>query len=76
MNREDIMKNLESIYTDYFDGLFNINQLKFMLNKLHKQTDIEINEWAEMLLDAQWKNATEDDYEKKRQQLKEIDIDN
>ncbi|WP_017754068.1 hypothetical protein [Calidifontibacillus oryziterrae] len=72
MDRETIMKKLEAIYTDYFDGLYCTNQLKFMLNMLHKKTDIGIQEWAEMLLDAQWKNATEEDYESKRKELLKV----
>jgi homospermidine synthase len=42
-----------------------------MLKKLYLDSNIPINEWSEMLLDAQWKNATEVDYEINRQQLVE-----
>jgi hypothetical protein len=27
--------------------------------------------WSELILDAQWKHATEEDYENKRRQLRE-----
>lgn len=69
MKKQDVIKSLESIYLDYYDGLYTEAQLKFMLNELHKQTAFSISEWSEMILDAQWKYATEEDYEIKRQQL-------
>lgn len=75
MNKKEIMKHLETIYIDYFDGLYNESQLKFMLLNLYKKVDINISEWSEMLLEVQWKHATEEDYEKKRQQLAEFDTE-
>ncbi|MED4462726.1 hypothetical protein [Metabacillus fastidiosus] len=69
-NNNQVRKNLEAIYTDYFDGLYNEFQLKQMLLKLYKQTNLPSTIWSDMILAAQWKNATEEDFERKRQQIK------
>ncbi|MCK6255462.1 hypothetical protein LCY76_02330 [Fictibacillus sp. KIGAM418] len=71
MHIHEIIACLEAIYLDYYDGLYNEHQMKFMLKKLYLDSNIPINEWSEILLDAQWKYGTEEDYELKRQQLME-----
>jgi hypothetical protein len=43
-----------------------------MLTKLYKKANIGISEWSEMILEAQWKNASEAEYEQKRKQLTEL----
>lgn len=53
MSRENIIRELEAIYADYFDGLYSKLELTYMLNKLHKQVEVELNDWTEMLLDSQ-----------------------
>lgn len=73
MNKEQIRVNLEALYLDYYDGLYTEQQLKYMLLKLYKVANIDSNEWSEMILDAQWKYATEEDYELKRKQLEQND---
>jgi hypothetical protein len=37
--------------------------------------NIDSSEWAEMILEAQWKSATEEDYELKRKQLEQNNED-
>ncbi|MEK4343176.1 hypothetical protein [Brevibacillus sp. FSL L8-0710] len=69
MNKEELIKNLESLYVDYYDGLYNDEQLKLMLKKLYLKVNIDASEWSELILDAQWKYATEEDYKQKRQQI-------
>lgn len=69
MEIEDVQKNLETIYLDYYDGLYYERHLKLLLKNLYLQLDISIDEWSELLLEAQWKYATENDYEAKRKQL-------
>lgn len=71
MNIEEIKKNLENLYLDYYDGLYSEKQLKIVLLNLYKQLDITDLHWAELILDAQWKHATDQDYEDKINQLKE-----
>jgi hypothetical protein len=71
MKREEIKINLEAIYLDYYDGLYNEIQLKHMLKKLYIKANVDISEWSEMILDAQWRHATEEDYENKRRELEE-----
>ncbi len=71
MQIEEIRDNLEAIYLDYFDGLYTDQQLKMMLLNLYKKCDIDITEWSELILDAQWKHATDQDYKDKIKQLKE-----
>lgn len=67
MNKEKLYTILVNIYIDYFDGLCTKEQLKFMLRKLHKTyPQISSNEFTQLCLDAQWENATEEDYEKTR----------
>ncbi|WP_286230577.1 hypothetical protein [Neobacillus mesonae] len=64
MTREKIYPILVNIYTDFFDGLYTKEQLKFMLRKIHlAYPEINSNDFAELCLDAQWENATEKDYE-------------
>jgi hypothetical protein len=64
MTKEKIYPILVNIYTDYFDGLYTEQQLKYMLSKLHATyPEISINEFAQLCLDAQWENATDKDYE-------------
>mgnify|MGYP001274114372 CR=1 FL=1 len=70
MVKSEIKKNLEAIYIDFYDGLYNESQLKHMLLKLYKKSNVSSSEWSEMVLDAQWKNATEKDYAEKRNQIK------
>lgn len=69
MEKEEVNKNLDSIFLDYYEGLYNERQIKLMLLKLYNEVDIEISKWSEMILDAQWKYASEEDYIKKRLQL-------
>ena len=69
MKLDEITKNLESIYHDYYDGLYTDGQLKIMLKKLHVQSNVNISEWSELILDAQWKYATNEDYQHKRNEL-------
>lgn len=67
MIKEKLYSILCSIYTDYFDGLYTEQQLKFMLRKLHiEYPQFSSNEFAQLCLDAQWENATEKDYEETR----------
>jgi hypothetical protein len=67
MTKEKIYPVLVNIYTDYFDGLYSEQQLKFMLKKLHNEyPQLSSNEFAQLCLDAQWENATEKDYEETR----------
>lgn len=69
MNKEELMRSLESLYVDYYDGLYNDEQLKLMLKKLYSQVNINETEWSDLVLDAQWKHATEEDYMQKRHQI-------
>ncbi len=67
MQKETLYETLVNIYTDYFDGLYNKAQLNFMLRNLRKENpEISGSEFAELCLDAQWEDATEEDYEKTR----------
>jgi hypothetical protein len=76
MSKEEIMESLESIYQDYYDGLFTEEQLKSMLLRVQQKSNItDIQEWSEMLLDAQWKHASFADYEKKKKLLIEESVD-
>lgn len=73
MNKTEIYPMLVNIYTDYFDGLYTKDQLKFMLRKLHiEYPQISSNEFAKLCLDAQWENASEKDYEETRRVNEEI----
>jgi hypothetical protein len=67
----EIKKRLEHIYLDYYDGLYNEQQLKMLLMRLYKQLNMSDSKWSELILDAQWKHASEEDYEIKRRQLDE-----
>jgi hypothetical protein len=67
----ELKKSLEHLYLEYYDGLYTEHQLKYMLLKLYKQSNLSDTRWAELILDAQWKHATEEDYEIKRRQLRE-----
>jgi hypothetical protein len=69
LDNKEIVKNLEAIYSDYYDGLYTESQLKHLLLKLYKNTNVSSTRWSEMTLDAQWKYATEEDYEVKRKQI-------
>lgn len=69
MRIEDVQKSLETIYLDYYDGLYHDRHLKLLLKNLYFQVDIPIEEWSDLLLEAQWKYATEDDFETKRKQI-------
>ncbi|MFB6367181.1 hypothetical protein ACFCP7_24660 [Paenibacillus elgii] len=70
MTNKEIVSNLEAIYLDYYDGLYDEHQLKVMVKKLMLQNaHIPIEEWSELILDAQWKNASERDYAAKRFQI-------
>lgn len=71
VDKKQIESALEAIYLDYYDGLYTEQKLKYVLKALYIKANIDINEWSEMILDAQWKYATEDDYEKKRKELEE-----
>ncbi|MEH7131409.1 hypothetical protein V7103_24875 [Neobacillus drentensis] len=71
MDLTKIRKSLEAIYLDYYDNLYTEYQLKFMLLQLFKQYDLTDSQWSELILEAQWKHATEEDYENKRRQLVE-----
>lgn len=62
----EIQKRLEKIYLDYFDGLYTDHQLKFMLSQLFKQCEVPEGQWSNIILDAQWKYGTEEDYEIKK----------
>jgi hypothetical protein len=42
-----------------------------MLLQLYKQCDLTNSQWSELILEAQWKHATEEDYEDKRRQLED-----
>lgn len=69
MHIEDVKRDLETIYIDYYDGLYNEFQLKQILLELYKKTNLSNAHWSEMILDAQWKYASEFDYEEKIKQL-------
>lgn len=69
MKIEGMKVHLEAIYIDYFDGFYSGHQLKQMLTKLYCEANIPIDKWSELILDSQWKHATEQDYEEKRQQI-------
>lgn len=75
MEIEDIQKSLDTIYLDYYDGLYYDRHLKMLLKNLYSHLDIPIEEWSELLLDAQWKYATEDDFETKRKQIIEENVE-
>ncbi|MCM3364232.1 hypothetical protein ACTQ5K_08815 [Niallia sp. Sow4_A1] len=70
MKIQEISKNLEAIYLDYYDGLYNDIQLKQLLLKLYNKTNLPLDIWSDMILEAQWKHAAEEDFERKRQELK------
>ncbi|WLR42623.1 hypothetical protein LC087_18400 [Bacillus carboniphilus] len=53
MNREELKINLEAIFLDYYDGLYNELQLKHMLKKLYIKENFDNSEWSEMVLGAQ-----------------------
>lgn len=67
MTKETVFKSLVNIYSDFYDGLYTKQQLKFMINQVHKQTEMDIADFAELCLEAQWHEATEDDYEATRE---------
>lgn len=70
MTISEIIQNLEALYVDYYDGLYNDQQLKMMLKKLMLENPhVPSSEWSEIILDAQWKYASEKDYAKKRFEL-------
>ena len=70
MNIDEISRNLDSLFVDYYDGLYDDRQLKHMLKKILIQNpDISSMKWSELVLDAQWKYADEKDYAQKRFQL-------
>ncbi|MGF9715056.1 hypothetical protein [Paenibacillus naphthalenovorans] len=69
MKKSEVQTHLEALYIDYYDGLYTDQQLKQMLTKLYKAVDLTSQEWSEMILDAQWKYASDRDYELKRLQL-------
>lgn len=71
MSFDEIKRNLEAIYLDYYDGLYTDRQLKTMLLNLYKQCNITDSQWSELILDAQWKYATDKDYENKIKQLEQ-----
>jgi hypothetical protein len=75
MDFNTIKKNLEAIYLDYYDNLYTEHQLKFMLIQLYKQSNLTDSQWSELILEAQWKHATEEDYENKSRQLNEKNKD-
>lgn len=76
MNTGEVYKSLVFIYTDYFDGLYSKEQLKFMLRKLHTDNpQISSNEFAQFCLEAQWENASEKDYEYTRKINEESCLD-
>ena len=54
MNFEKTKAALENIYTDYFDGLYNDHQLKFMIKEIGSKTEISFEAFAELCLDVQW----------------------
>lgn len=66
MEIEEIRTNLESLYLDYYDGLYSDKQLKIMLLNLYKKCNVSSSQWSELILDAQWKYATEQDYQEKK----------
>ncbi len=43
MNIQEVKNNLESIYSDYYDGLYSEHELKHMLNKLYMKANISID---------------------------------
>lgn len=67
----ELKKSLEQLYLDYYDGLYTEHQLKFMLLKLYKQSNLSDTRWSELILDVQWKYPTGEDYEIKQKQLRE-----
>ncbi|WP_127484297.1 hypothetical protein [Paenibacillus ehimensis] len=69
MNVDEIKRNLEALYIDYYDGLYSERQLKFLLKRAYKKYNVPIDQWSELILEAQWKHATETDYGLKRAQL-------
>lgn len=69
LKKSEVQTHLEALYIDYYDGLYTDQQLKQMLTKLYKSVDLTSQEWSEMILDAQWKYASDRDYELKRLQL-------
>ncbi|MGG1639100.1 hypothetical protein [Paenibacillus sp. NRS-1760] len=76
MKKEELIQHLEAIYIDYYDGLMNSTQLKITLLRLQRIfNSTNASEWSEMILDAQWKHAIEEDYEKKRRQIAEDTLD-
>ncbi|OIJ11335.1 hypothetical protein BKP37_15780 [Anaerobacillus alkalilacustris] len=70
MDIKRVQENLEWIYLDYFDGLYSEKQLKLMLLKLYKKTNLTDKVWSELILAAQWRHASEEDYELKKLQLR------
>ncbi|WP_075983114.1 hypothetical protein [Bacillus massilinigeriensis] len=67
MNTGEVYKSLVFVYTDFYDGLYTKDQLKFMLRRLHKNNPhISSDEFAQLCLEAQWENASEEDYENTR----------
>lgn len=76
MNIEEAALNLESIYVDFHNGLYTEAQLRHMLLKLRSELpDIDSMTWSEMVLDAQWKHATEADYELNKNRLPDDELD-
>ncbi|MEB2492938.1 hypothetical protein SOP93_17395 [Peribacillus frigoritolerans] len=71
MDIVNVIKNLESIYLNYYDGLYTNLQLKQMLLNLYKKCDLPTAHWSNLILEAQWKYATEQDYAEKRKQLEQ-----
>lgn len=69
MEKQEIRATLESLYNEYYDGLYSEEQLKAELKTLYLGISISADEWSELILDAQWKNASEKDYLDKKIQI-------
>jgi len=74
MELKEIKDKLESIYSEYYNGICSEEQLKSVLKSLYIKSSFSAGEWSELVLDAQWKNASDKDYfEKKIQIAQEAD---
>jgi antitoxin component of RelBE/YafQ-DinJ toxin-antitoxin module len=64
MNKETTFNALVNVYLDEKEGLMTKQQLKLMIKQIAKKTALGFEEFAELCLDAQWHQATEEDYKK------------
>jgi hypothetical protein len=69
LDKQQTFDRLVMVYGMRFDNRISEAQLVKAIGEIEKQTKLTFREFAELNLDAQWHNATEADYQEKREQL-------